>query len=159
MDAARFQAQVKQVEKLLFRIAWSYLGNLQDVEDAVQDAICTAWAKQGTLRDERQFGPWLARILTNRCKNLIRRSKLLAFLPLEETTLAAAPEPFDEVKEALLSLPPELRLVLAMRYYEGCSVKEIAQGLGIPQGTVQTRLMRGRRKLREVLSIEWEVDA
>lgn len=42
MDAAQFQAQVKQVQKLLFRIAWSYLGNLQDVEDAVQDAICTA---------------------------------------------------------------------------------------------------------------------
>ena len=51
MDALIFQAEVRRIEKLLYRIAWSYMGNNQDVEDAVQDALVKAWEKRDTLRD------------------------------------------------------------------------------------------------------------
>lgn len=50
MDAVTFQAEVKRIERLMYRVAWSYLGNTQDVEDAVQDAIVKAWEKRESLR-------------------------------------------------------------------------------------------------------------
>ena len=70
MDAALFQTEVKRSKKLLFRIAWSYLGHSQDVEDVVQEAITIAWSKRNSLRDEKQFRPWLVQILCNQCKNM-----------------------------------------------------------------------------------------
>jgi len=65
VDAVTFQAEVKRIEKLMYRVAWSYLGNNQDVEDAVQDAIVKAWEKRESLRRQEQFKPWLTRILVN----------------------------------------------------------------------------------------------
>lgn len=65
MDAVTFQAEVKRIERLMYRVAWSYLGNNQDVEDAVQDAIVKAWEKRERLRRQEQFKPWLMRILVN----------------------------------------------------------------------------------------------
>ena len=69
MDALMFQAEVRRIEKLLYRVAWSYMGNNADVEDAVQDALIRAWEKRDTLRDLKQFRPWMARILTKNAKN------------------------------------------------------------------------------------------
>ena len=65
MDAVTFQAEVKRIERLMYRVAWSYLGNNQNVEDAVQDAIVKAWEKRERLRRQEQFKPWLMRILVN----------------------------------------------------------------------------------------------
>ncbi|MBQ2954307.1 MAG: RNA polymerase sigma factor [Clostridia bacterium] len=65
MDAVTFQAEVKRIERLMYRVAWSYLGNNQDVEDAVQDAIVKAWEKRESLRRQEPFKPWLTRILVN----------------------------------------------------------------------------------------------
>lgn len=157
MDALTFQAEVKQVQKLLFRIAWSYMGNLQDVEDVVQDAISVAWAKRNTLRDINQFGSWISRILSNRCKNVLRKRKVLSFFPLEEDSVTVDPPAVElPVEEAVGSLKPELRLVVTLHYYDGYTMREISESLGIPLGTIQTRLMRARKQLKEILSIEWE---
>ena len=57
VDAVMFQAEVRRIEKLLYRIAWSYMGNNPDVEDAVQDALIKAWEKRSSLRDMKQFRP------------------------------------------------------------------------------------------------------
>lgn len=157
MDALAFQSEVKQVQKLLFRIAWSYMGNLQDVEDMVQDAISVAWEKHATLRDTKQFGVWISRILANRCKNVLRRRKVLSFFPLEEDSVAINPPAVEmPVEEAVKKLKPELRLVVTLHYYDGYTLREISESLGIPLGTVQTRIMRARIKLKEMLLVEWE---
>lgn len=157
MDAETFQHQVMQVQKLLFRIAWSYMGNLPDVEDMVQDAIEIAWAKRSTLRDSRQFAGWIARILTNRCKNALRRRRVVSFFPLEEgSAIVQGPTEEPPVVEALARLKPELRLLMALRYTDGYTMQDIAQALGIPLGTVQTRLMRARKQLKDILMVEWE---
>ena len=66
MDAMTFQKEIQQIKKLLFRIAWSYMKNIQDVEDVVQDAIGIAWEKKDTLRDESYSGPgWQESYVTN----------------------------------------------------------------------------------------------
>ena len=62
MDALTFQAEIRRIEKLLYRIAWSYMGSNADAEDAVQDALIKAWEKRETLRDLKQFRPWMARL-------------------------------------------------------------------------------------------------
>ena len=96
MDALTFQAEIRRIEKLLYRIAWSYMGNNADAEDAVQDALIKAWEKRDSLRDLKQFRPWMARILTNQCKDLLRTRKKWSFCPLEEAAAQEA-EPAEPV--------------------------------------------------------------
>lgn len=157
MDAVTFQSEAKRIEKLLYRVAWSYLGNNQDVEDAVQDALMKAWEKQGTLRDQGQFRPWLTQILENQCKNMLRRRKRLSFYPLEEGTVAVemSPEAWH-VHDAMLHLKPEQRMVMTLFYLDGYSIAEIAETLGRPVGTVKTRLHSARKQLKKILLVEWE---
>ena len=88
-----FQAEIRRIEKLLYRIAWSYLGNNADVEDAVQDALIKAWEKRASLRDLKQFKPWMTRILINQCKDLLRKRKKWSFYPLEDAAAQEAEPP------------------------------------------------------------------
>ena len=86
MEAELFQAEARRIEKLLFRVAWSYLDNDKDVEDAVQDALIKAWEKRNSLRAIRQFKPWMTRILSNQCKDMLCKRKRWSFFPLEKDT-------------------------------------------------------------------------
>lgn len=157
MNAATFQAEVKKIEKLLYRIAWSYLGNEQDVQDAVQDALFKAWEKRKSLRDQAQFRAWLARILTNQCKNLLRRQKRWSFYPLADELLKPQPDPERaEIWEALDRLKPQQRVAVMLYYVDGYPLKEIAQLLGQPEGTMKTRLRAARKQLQKILLVEWE---
>ena len=82
-----FQAEARRIERLLYRIARSYLNDDQEAEDAVQDALIKAWEKRKTLRDIHQFKPWMTQILSNRCKDILRKRKRWSFFPLEEETV------------------------------------------------------------------------
>lgn len=159
MDATEFQAEVKRIEKLLFRVAWSYLGNNQDVEDAVQDALIKAWEKQDSLRNQAQFKAWLTKILVNQCKNLLRKRRKWSFYPLEEK--AVQPELMNEgapVLEAMNKLKPEHRVAITLFYLDGYSQQDIAEILQCPIGTVKTRLHTAKKQLKKILLIEWEED-
>ena len=153
-----FQAEVRRIEKLLYRIAWSYLGNNADVEDAVQDALIKAWEKRHSLRDLKQFRPWMSRILSNQCKDLLRKRKKWNFYPLEDAAAqeAASPEPDAPVLEAVKKLKPEQGLLITLYYVDGYSVRELADALGIPESTVKTRMRSARRQLGRTLLVEWE---
>lgn len=157
MDAVVFQAEAQRIEKLLYRIAWSYLNNDQDVEDAVQDALIKAWEKRQTLRDIQQFKPWMTRILSNRCKDMLRKRKRWSFYPLEEATAEAEmPEAETPVLEAIKKLKPELRILIMLYYVDGYTIQELADTLGIPAGTIKTRMRNARKQLSKILLVEWE---
>lgn len=157
VDAVTFQAQVKRIEKLMYRIAWSYLGNTQDVEDAVQDAIIKAWEKRESLRRQEQFKPWLARILVNQCKNVLRKRRKWSFFPLEEDTATVElPQEGAPLLEAMQSLKPEQRMAMTLYYLDGYTTQEMAETLGIPVGTVKTRLHSARKQLKQILLVDWE---
>lgn len=162
MDTVTFQTEVKQREKLLFRIAWSYMKNYHDAEDMVQEAVAIAWQKKEMLRDEKLFGPWLTRILCNQCVQILRRRKKFSFYPLEMKELTddrfieEIPDTDIPVLEAIDSLNPEIRLLLTLHYVDGFTMREISEKLGIPMGTIRNRLLRGRKQLKEKLSVEWE---
>ena len=158
VDAVMFQAEIRRIEKLLYRIAWSYLGNNTDVEDAVQDALIKAWVKRSSLRDMKQFRPWMTRILMNQCKDLLRKRKKWSFYPLEDAAAQEVepPEPDAPVLEAVKKLKPELSLVIILHYVDGYSIQDVASSLGIPESTVKTRMRSARKQLSRTLLVEWE---
>ena len=152
-----FASQARRIEKLLYRIARSYLNDDQEAEDAVQDALIRAWEKRNTLRDLNQFKPWMTRILSNRCKDILRKRRRWSFYPLEEDTVQVElPETENAVMESMKKLRPELRIVMTLHYVDGYSIQEMADALGIPTGTVKTRMRSARKQLSRTLLIDWE---
>ena len=152
-----FQAEARRIEKLLYRIARSYLNDDQEAEDAVQDALIKAWEKRKTLRNIHQFQPWISRILSNRCKDILRKRKRWSFFPLEEDTVQVEMQETENVvMEAMKKLKPELRIIMTLHYVDGYSIQEMTEALGIPEGTVKTRMRSARKQLSKTLLVDWE---
>lgn len=137
----------------LYHVSRGLLASEADREDAVQAAIEKAWRKAATLRNESRLKPWLVRILVNECYTILRRRK--REIPMEELPDVPAPEETPEpsaLGEALLTLPAELRVPLVLHYMEGFSTHEIASALRCPLGTILSRMNRGRKRLKAILT-------
>jgi len=140
-------------QRTLYRIAISYTGHLPDAEDAMQEALLRAWNKRHTLRDETLFGTWLTRILINECKTILRRRK--RNVPAGTLPFASVPAPDEDaalLRAELMALPEKYRLPLVLQALEGYSIREVAQLLHLPEGTVKSRIARARKKLGEEAS-------
>ena len=104
-------------------------------------------AQAGMLRDESRLRPWVTRILVNECYTLLRRQTRET--PVETIPDTPAPETADpDLYRFFTGLPDALRLTMVLHYVEGYEVKDVARIQRIPVGTVKTRLLRGREKLR-----------
>lgn len=150
MTSDDFARAITAMVPTLHRVACSYLRQGCDREDAVQEALRKAWEKRAALRDERYLQTWVIRILINECRTLCRRASRVT--PAEE--IRAGRTDARPLQEALLSLEEKFRLPILLHYVEGREVAEVAQLLRIPQGTVKSRLSRGRAKLRALLEEE-----
>ena len=151
MSRQEFTRRVLALEGRLYRISCGMLRSPQDRQDAVQEAVLKAWQKLDGLRNEKFFETWLTRILINECYDLLAARKTQ--LPLEEAPeLPAADEGGNRaLRDALLGLDEKLRLPVMLHYMEGYRVREIAGILGLPEGTVKTRLARAKRELKKYL--------
>lgn len=147
MTRETFTDLILDSEPTLYRVAMSMLKNEKDCEDAVQTAILTAYEKLGTLKNETFFKTWLVRILINACNKQLNKRKTHAELYETDITAASSAEAV-EVRLALESLPLKIKQVVVLYYIEQFSVKEIKQILKIPEGTVKSRLSKGRELLR-----------
>lgn len=141
----------------LRRYAHALAGNRADAEDLVQDCVVRAMARERGWRGEN-LRAWLFAILTNRHRNLRRGARRAPpTRPLDEADGVAAPMPEpdplerDRLDAALQALPPERRAVLLLVVLEQLSYAEAAAVLGIPLGTVMSRLSRARRQLAATL--------
>ena len=144
----------------MYRVSMSYLNNQEDAADAVQDTLARAWEKRRFLARQEHFKPWVMRILTNQCKDVLRKRRRRSFYPLEEDAVTVEmPEPQPPVMAAIGALKPEWRAVVLLHYVDGYAVQEIAQNLGIPSGTVKTRLRAARKRLSQTLLVEWGEDS
>ena len=157
IDEATFMDEVEAMERALYRVSRSLLKSPEDCADAVQEALTRAWQKHNTLRNPSRFRPWLMKILVNTCRDMLRQRQKIRFVPLEEDILPTEPpaEPLL-LKECIDQLRPEWRITVLLYYLEGFSVAEIADTLGVPQGTVKTRLMKARARLSVLLREDWE---
>lgn len=153
MTKEEFSRRIVAMTDVLYRVAWSQLPQAADREDAVQETIRRAWEKRDHLRDERYMQTWVIRILLNVCDT--QRRKSTRMLPTEYIPAVSREQKQDTpLLDALFSLEEKFRLPLQLRYVEGYSVAEVARMLRLPEGTVKSRLARGRDKLRAVLNEE-----
>ncbi|MDD3222357.1 MAG: sigma-70 family RNA polymerase sigma factor [Clostridia bacterium] len=134
------------------------------VMDILQDTYLKAFASLGQLQDAAKFRAWIKRIAHNRTIDYLRKAKPVMFsqmstdsedvVEFEDDNAANLPEVVIDrketarlMKEIMDVLPAEQRVVIAMHYYEGLSVKEIAETLGVTEGTIKSRLNYGRKKI------------
>ncbi len=155
MTNDEFSSRIVSMMQTLYRVSYSQLSQSCDRDEAVQECLCKAWLKRGQLKDERFMQTWVIRILINECHNIQR--KAMRESPLEDLPERSAPADAQyELHDVLLGLDETLRLPLQLYYIEGFSVGEIAHILRCPQGTVKTRMRRGRQALKKTLYGEGE---
>ena len=135
----------------LTRAAMSILHNEDDTADAVAETVMKAFSGLCGLRSPKHFKTWLTRILIFSCCDILRQKK--RYIPMEELpgpTAAFEPEPQSDIRESLMALGDDDRLILTLYYMDGFKQREIAKMLGIKESAVKSRMLRGRKRLREI---------
>lgn len=134
----------------VYRFAYSYTRHAADAEDVCQSVFCRLADGKTELEPGKEKA-WLLQCTANACKNRFRFLRRWESVALEEAE--GIPDKSSRaVLDAVLSLPMKYRAPVHLFYYEGYSQKEIAEILGLSRTAVQTRMMRARAMLKEVLS-------
>ncbi len=154
MTNEEFAKIVTDTAAVMYRVSKSILKNDEDCEDAVQEAIAKAFSKLWSLKNESFAKTWLIRIVINECYSILRKKKI-SFYNEEITLEEADSNDYSELYKALNELPADYRVTVVLYYIEGYSVKETAQILKVTEGTVKSRLSRGRKKLRGFLEEDY----
>ena len=141
----------------MFRFAMYMMGTREDAEDAVQEAVFSAWRNIHTLKDTSLFKAWIFKILSNRCKtDLMKKNKLPDILPVEDYEFMLGDEDFSfdsaELKEALSSLTPPDGQIILLSVIGGFKSDELAEIYSMPAATIRSRQKRALEKLKAILS-------
>jgi len=156
-DRSAFDALARRWQRKLLAHAWRLLGDSEAARDAVQEGWIEIARGLSRLRDERAFPAWAFRIVSRRCARSIAtkvRGREVAAAVIAQEAESEAPESdrdHDRLRAAIRALPEEQRAAIALFHFEELSVAEVAVALDVPAGTVKTRLMHARRKLRAAL--------
>ena len=160
-DLAReFEVRLVESSTLAFRVAFGVLRQRQDAEDIAQEAFARAHRHFRQLRDRERFRAWLVRmtwrLAINRRRADQRRAARESVVVSAQASLStdeslAVRERAQQLWRAIDSLPEKLRLVIVLAAIEGHDVQEVARLLGLPPGTVKSRLFLGRQRLKELL--------
>ena len=161
-DAGAYEEIVQRYQQVAFRTAYVITGSAADAEDAAQEGFVKAYRALDRFRADAPLRPWLLRIVANEARNRVRSTGRRQRLELQMTEGFrpgdAAPSPeaaavAAEDRSRLLALVNELseedRRVIATRYFLELSGEETAVALGIPEGTVKSRLSRALARLRQ----------
>ena len=147
MTDEAFEQSILDLTESMYRVCYAQLSQRADREDAVQEALRTAWEKRKTLRDASALKSWIMRILINECHNIQRKNRRL--IPTEEVPPPAPPEDADPVlHDMILSLPEKYRMPVVLIFMEGMTTAQAAKTLRLPQGTVHSRIHRARQILK-----------
>jgi len=162
--AREFEEQLADCPSLAFRVALGVLRNQAEAEDVAQDALVRAYRNFHRLRDRNKFRAWLVRMSWRLALDRIRargrrqRHEEAAFAATTRASIAptaedvAASQEFERrVNAALDELPEKLRLVMVLAAIDGYDTREVAALVGIPEGTVKSRLFLARKQMAEKL--------
>jgi RNA polymerase sigma factor (sigma-70 family) len=163
-DTAAYEPVVRAYEPAARRVALGILRDPDAASDAVQEAFIKAYRGLGGFDPSRDFRPWLLRIVRNQCRDMLRRGRagpgLERITPLLADRMASDADAGREARQAearevlwtaLGRISVDHREALVLKELEGLGYGEIAQALGVPEGTVASRLHHARRALRAVL--------
>ena len=167
-DSAAFQALVERHRSMVYRVAYQFAGNHFDAEDIAQEVFIKVYRSLDKFRQDAQLTSWLYRIAMNACIDHRRRKSPAASTPMGEdaeqrllNTPEEAPGPEDcayagelgGVLEAEIArLPQGQRIVFVMRHHQGLKLCEIAEALGLAEGTVKRQLHAAIHRLRGALA-------
>ena len=141
----------EEYSQTLYRIAFTYLKNRYDAEDALQETFLRLIRGRVAFVDAQHEKAWLIRTVTNVCRDMLK-AKFRHHLDLDAQTQLAAPEPeANALLAAILALPGKYKTAVYLYYYEGYAVSEIADMLRQSPNTVKTWLFRARKALKESL--------
>jgi RNA polymerase sigma-70 factor, ECF subfamily len=161
-DTDAFSELVRLYSRRVYRLAYSFLHNVDDASDIVQEVFLRAYRSLARFDTSRAFYPWLHRITRNLCIN--RRSlkaNTEGTLPVEELLPAAGYDPLattlrneelEQLRIAVTNLPEMHREIIVLKHFQECSYAEIAEILDVPIGTVMSRLYNARQKLKALLT-------
>jgi len=160
-DGDAFAVLVSLYGRRIYYAAYSFLHNVDDAADIVQEVFLRAYKNIGSFDTKRPFYPWLYRIARNLCINTLKRaSRRDRELPAEELIASNMPDParealmheeLAELHGALAQLNEKQREIIELKIFQDCSYAEMAEILDIPIGTVMSRLYSARMKLKEIL--------
>lgn len=157
-----------QYQRSIFNLAYRMLGNREDALDVSQETFLRAFRSLGSFDLERPFSPWIHRIATNLCINLLKKRKIRVFplvsekegpgikineiadpgpIPEEQTVMR---EEQNELFKAISELPEKYRVPLILRHLHHFTYDEIGEILNKPPGTVKTWIFRGRNILKDI---------
>lgn len=151
----RYNEIVENYSDMIFRIAYQYLFNKYDAEDIVQEVFVKLLTKRVIFKYEEHIKSWLIRVTINQCLDYKKSLTKKSTVPIENMEI-----PFEqkegEILEELQLLKEDERNVLYLYYYEGYKIKEIAKILKQKQNTINSKLTRARKKLKEIMEVEYE---
>ena len=142
----------------VLRVCYFYLGDRQKAEDVCQDVFVRLITTSPQLQEGREKA-WLLKVALNRCRDLWRGAWLKrVVLGSPAFELVPAPDEIDsladrqEIMQAINQLPTAFKEVILLHYYQGYGISEIAEMMELPEGTISSRLSRGRKKLESILN-------
>ena len=167
-DVDAFDTLLRPRLPKLFRMAVAITRSEANARDALQEASVHAWRELPRLRDRDRFDAWLAQILVNACRTLLRRDRRLSVREIDVETMATdkaarshgtrnhvdALSETDLIQRAFERLDPTVRSLLVLHYVEERPLAEIGRILGSPVGTIKWRLSNARRALNKALEVE-----
>jgi RNA polymerase sigma-70 factor, ECF subfamily len=171
--AQELDGVVSRYLPMFYQRAFRFLGNATDAEDAVQDALLSAYKHLGQFRGQAQLSTWLTTIVTNAARMQLRRRRRSYLSPDEEQgqdgltfsqrladskpspeEVCSTAEARDLLVEGVKQLSPTLRKAFQLCDIDGLTTKEAALVLGVPQGTVKAQLARARAKLAVIARVK-----
>ena len=156
-DMAYFEEMYEKYATDVLRVSYFYLGDRQKAEDVCQDVFVRLITNAPVLQEGREKA-WLLKVALNRCRDLWRGAwvkRVILGSPAFE--LIPAPDEIgkladqQEIMGAIYQLPASFREVILLHYYQGYGITEIAEMMDLPEGTISSRLSRGRKKLESIL--------
>ncbi len=159
-DVAAFDELMRAHEDRVFAVCLRMLRDREAALDATQETFVSVFRKADRFAGRSAFSTWLYRVAVNTCYDALRRDRRRPTAPLPEHTDPPDTQAADaieaaglrpDIERALQSLPAEFRSAVVLADLEGLALQEVADILGVPVGTVKSRIFRGRKQLAEVL--------
>ena len=148
IDNETFAGLVREYTPNLYRLTLGILHNREDAEDAVSESILKAYEKIHTLKNPNSFRAWIMQIAANEAKRIYVKNKRSALMENVEEYMPEFRDEYHELWDVVMRLDVSFREVTILYFYEQLSIKEISKILHIPEGTVKSRLHRGKQQLK-----------
>ena len=171
-DVSAFEELILPYQKKVYNIALNYTNHHEDALELTQEVLLKAFRYIKTFKGEASFSTWLFRVATNTCIDHYRKIRTTNYLYrdqniqyeegaansyeegsflLEPSTMVLKKERREKLRDALNKIPIDLKTVIVFREIHGFSYDEIAQIIGVPLGTIKSRISRARQLLKEIL--------